>query len=124
MGMGGGGKSPFDQSGLTQFDTAAVSQAMGQNIRALDNRYRQLGLGVPGGDPAQAAASGTNLPWAGKSTANIQDDQGQVLQGNALLGQIANQNLPAAAAANAANSSNLGSALGSLASLAGGAGFL
>lgn len=62
---GGGGGSPFDQ--------AALGGAARESAAAVHNRYKQLGIGVPSGDPAQAAASGTSLDYAGPSTMEQMD---------------------------------------------------
>lgn len=114
----GGGSS--DQSGLSQFDLNALMQALGLNTEAIHNRYAQLGLGIPSGDPIQAAASGQNLHYAGPSTMEQQDIQGANLAANAAAGELETKNMQA----NPTGSSTTGSnALGTIASLAlGGAG--
>ena len=75
-------------SGLSGFDLNAIAQAISQNIGMIHNRYLQEGIGVPSGDPAQAAASGQNLQYAGPSTMEQQDVSGQQFAGQAALGQL------------------------------------
>jgi hypothetical protein len=117
LGGGSGGKGGFT-GGLSDADIQAIMGAMGENIQAITNRYHQLGLGVPSGSPIDAAKSGTSLQYAGPSTMEQQDIQGQNLEANAALGQLQNQNLPAAAQ----SAGNLGSTLGQIAGIAGTAG--
>ena len=92
MGFGGGGggggvNTGGGQGGASNFDVGLFNQAVGQNIQELQNRYQQLGIGIPSGDPAQAARTGTSLVRAGPSTMEQQDvaNQQNVLQ--ALIGQ-------------------------------------
>jgi hypothetical protein len=99
-GGGGGGKGGGGSSGLSPFDTQAIMAALGNAQAEMHNRYQQLGLGVPSGDPAQAAASGQSLSYSGPSTMELQDTSqmpsqqgglGQIAQ--ALLGQAQQSNL-------------------------------
>lgn len=87
-GIGGGGvNTGGGTGGASGFDTGLFNQAVGQNIQEIQNRYQQLGLGIPSGDPAQAAQAGMSLTRAGPSTMEQQDvaNQQNVLQ--ALIGQ-------------------------------------
>lgn len=88
---GGGGKSGGGgggQGGASDFDIGLINQAVGQNIEALQNRYRQLGLGQPSGDPLTAALGGTSLTYAGPSTMEAQDIAAQHNIGQAAIGQV------------------------------------
>jgi hypothetical protein len=92
------GKNPNTSgTGLSDADIQAINAATGQTQQFLHNRYAQLGIGVPSGDPAQAAASGTSLAYAGPGTAEQTDILGAAQQGQAALGgqQIANAGNPA-----------------------------
>jgi hypothetical protein len=89
-GKGGGGGG--GGSGLSGEDIALLEQAVGQNMQMIHNRYAQLGLGIPSGDPAQAAAHGQNLQYAGAGTAENMDIQGQQNILQAALGQLQNAN--------------------------------
>jgi hypothetical protein len=115
---GGGGKGGVG-SGVSPEAMQMIQQAMGLNMEAIHNRYQQLGLGVPGGDPShagqQAAASGTSLQPAGPSTMEQQDIAGQQLQGNAAIGEL--QNATAGTGSSGGGKGGAGSALGGLASL-------
>jgi hypothetical protein len=102
--------------GLSQFDVQSIIDAMNTNMAAIHNRYSQLGLGVPSGDPKTAAATGTNLQYGGPSTMESQDLEGQSLQGLAGIGMAENQT---AGTQQGGSGGNLGSTLGSLAGLAG-----
>jgi hypothetical protein len=88
-GKGGGGSLGT----LSPFDISAISNAYGLNTEAIHNRYSQLGLGVPSGDPKAAAAGGTNLSYGGPSTMEQQDIAGAGLQANAALGQLETTNI-------------------------------
>lgn len=90
---GGGGKGGGGQGGASDFDIGLIQEAVGQNIQALQNRYKQLGLGVPSGDPLQAALSGTSLTYAGPSTMEQQDVAAQQQIGQAGIGQIQANNI-------------------------------
>ena len=92
-GKGGGGGGGGGSGGVSDFDFAMLQQAVGQNIEALQNRYKQLGLGVPGGDPLQAALGGTSLTYAGPSTMEMQDVAAQNKTGQAALGQLQASNV-------------------------------
>jgi hypothetical protein len=85
---GGGGKSGGGSGGVSDFDLAMIQQAVGQNIQALQNRYHQLGLGQPSGDPLTAALGGTSLTYAGPSTMENQDVAAQNQIGQAAVGQV------------------------------------
>lgn len=87
-GGGKGGRRQGGQGGASDFDLGLIQQAVGQNIQALQNRYKQLGLGVPSGDPLQAAQSGTSLTYAGPSTMEQQDISAQQQIGQAAIGQV------------------------------------
>lgn len=93
-GGGGGGKGGGGGSaGVSDFAMQAIQEAVGQNIEALQNRYKQLGLGVPSGDPLQAALHGQSLTYAGPSTMEQQDVAAQQQFGQAAQGQLQEQNL-------------------------------
>lgn len=83
LGGGGGLGGGVDLQAITD----AVTRAQGN----IHNRYAQLGLGIPSGDPAQAAKSGTSLSYAGPGTAEQTDIQGAANQGQALAGQLETQ---------------------------------
>ena len=83
-GGGGGGGS----GGASDFDIQALMQAVGQNIEALHNRYAQLGLEVPSGDPLTAALHGNSLTGSGPSTMEQQDVAAQRDIGQAAIGQV------------------------------------
>lgn len=111
-----GGKGGLTSgTGLSPFDTQAVSDWLNNAGAATDNRYAQLGLGVPGGNPITAAAGGQSLPNAGPSTANIQDDQGLQTWANAMLGQQQANNI-SNPALSGGNNTSLASLAGNLAS--------
>src|SRR5215475_6649557 len=55
-GGGGGGGGIF--GGLSPFDVAMAQQAGSQNAEAIHNRYQQLGIGIPGGDPMNPTYGG------------------------------------------------------------------
>lgn len=97
MGGGGsglkGGRNTGGQGGASNFDIGLIEQAVGQNIQALQNRYKQLGLGVPSGDPLQAALHGTSLTYAGPSTMEQQDIANQQQIGQAAIGQVQTNNI-------------------------------
>lgn len=93
LGGGGGGKGGGGQGGASDFDLGLIEQAVGQNIQALQNRYKQLGLGVPSGDPLQAALHGQSLTYAGPSTMEQQDVAAQQQIGQAGIGQIQENNI-------------------------------
>lgn len=107
-GKGGGKGGGGGPSGGV--DYAAIQQAVGQNQQMIANRYSQLGLGVPSGSGAAAAASGTSLTSAGPSTMQQMDEQFAAEQGQALAGQLQSQ-FP--------GNQNFGGDLGQLASNAG-----
>lgn len=88
-GKGGGGGS----AGVSDFAMQMIEQAVGQNIQALQNRYKQLGLGQPSGDPLTAALGGTSLTYAGPSTMEAQDVAAQQQIGQAAQGQLQTQNV-------------------------------
>jgi hypothetical protein len=90
---GGGGKGGGGSGGVSDFDMAAIQQLIGQNIQALQNRYKQLGLGQPSGDPLTAALGGTSLTYAGPSTMENQDVADQNQLGQAAIGQVQTQNV-------------------------------
>lgn len=90
-GKGGGGAG--GSGGVSNFDMGLIQQALGQNIEAIQNRYKQLGLGVPSGDPLAAAQAGTSLTYAGPSTMEQQDITAQQNIAQAALGQIQQGNL-------------------------------
>lgn len=89
-GKGGGGGG---SGGVSDFAMQAIEQAVGQNIEALQNRYKQLGLGQPSGDPLTAALHGQSLTYAGPSTMEAQDVANQQQIGQGALGQIQAQNV-------------------------------
>jgi hypothetical protein len=92
------GKNPNQTgNGLSDADIQAITQAIGQTQAMFHNRYTQLGEGIPSGDPAQAAAAGQSLAYAGPGTAEQTDILGTQQQGQAALGgqQIANAGNPA-----------------------------
>lgn len=97
-GGGGGGKSGGGggSAGVSDFSMQAIAEAVGQNIEALQNRYKQLGLGQPSGDPLTAAREHTSLTYAGPSTMEAQDVANQQNIGQAAVGslQAANVNNP------------------------------
>jgi hypothetical protein len=112
-GGGKGGVGGIGGGGLSGADVGLIQQALGQGSQAIHNRYAQLGLGVPSGDPAQAAATGQNLHYAGAGTAEQMDVQGLGQLAQAALGQLQNQNAnnPAISGSTAnqiANAQNLG----------------
>jgi hypothetical protein len=125
---GGGGKSGGGSGGVSDFDMAAIQQLIGQNIQALQNRYKQLGLGQPSGDPLTAALGGTSLTYAGPSTMENQDVADQNQLGQAAIGQVQTQNVdnpfapgsPANLAFLASQQAQLASAAGTAASQFGG----
>ena len=95
---GGGGKgSTGGGGGLSTADIGLIQQAFGMGSEMISNRYHQLGLGVPSGDPLQAAQSGTSLQYAGPSTMEQMDIHGLGNLAEAQLGQLqtANTNNPA-----------------------------
>lgn len=94
-GGGGGGKSGGGGSGgASNFDIGLIEQAIGQNIQALHNRYQQLGIGVPSGDPLTAALQGHSLTYAGPSTMEQQDVSAQRnILGPAAIGQVQANNV-------------------------------
>jgi len=57
-GGGGGGGGIF--GGLSPFDVAMAQQAGSQNAEAIHNRYQQLGIGIPGGDPMNPTYGGAS----------------------------------------------------------------
>lgn len=88
-GGGGGGKGGGGGSGgVSDFAMEMIQQAVGQNIQALQNRYKQLGLGQPSGDPLTAAMGGTSLTYAGPSTMENQDVAQQNQIGQAAQGSL------------------------------------
>lgn len=87
-GIGGKGGGAGGGGGV---DYAAIQQAVGQSQQNIANRYAQLGLGVPSGSAAQAAAGGTSLTSAGPSTMQQMDTQFAANQGQALAGQLQSQ---------------------------------
>jgi hypothetical protein len=93
MGGGGGKGGGGGSGGVSDFDMAMIQQAIGQNIQALQNRYKQLGLGQPSGDPLTAALGGTSLTYAGPSTMETQDVADQNQLGQAAIGQVQAQNV-------------------------------
>jgi hypothetical protein len=90
---GGGGKGGGGSGGASDFAMEMIQQAVGQNIQALQNRYKQLGLGQPSGDPLTAALGGQSLTYAGPSTMEAQDIAGQQQIGQAAIGQVQAQNI-------------------------------
>lgn len=94
-GKGGGGGG---MGGASDFDLSAIANAVGINKEMITNRYNQLGLGVPSGDPAQAAKAGTSLTKAGPGSAENADLSNQDLVQNALIGQVQESNIGNAAA--------------------------
>src|SRR5215471_4367582 len=94
MGGGGGGKGGGGgQGGASDFDMALINKATGQNIQALENRYKQLGLGQPSGDPLTAATGGTSLTYAGPSSMESQDVAAQQQIGQAAVGAVQAANI-------------------------------
>ncbi|HEX8837690.1 MAG TPA: hypothetical protein VF748_12190 [Candidatus Acidoferrum sp.] len=93
MGGGGGGKGGGGSGGVSDFAMQMIEQAVGENIQALQNRYKQLGLGKPSGDPLTAALGGTSLTYAGPSTMEAQDVANQQQIGQAAQGQIQVENV-------------------------------
>lgn len=89
-GGGGGGKGGGGggSAGVSDFSMAQIAQAVGQNIEALQNRYKQLGLGQPSGDPLTAALGHTSLTYAGPSTMEAQDIANQQNIGQAAVGSL------------------------------------
>ena len=111
--------------GLSPFDVSANQAATTQNVAATQNRYAQLGIENPGGDPRNPTASGP-------STMEQQDVEGANLAGAASLGNVENASLgpaPGSALNNAIqlfnaqeaaqNQTNLQQSLGQLAGLSG-----
>jgi hypothetical protein len=106
--------------GLSGADISLVEQALGLGTEQIHNRYAQLGLGVPSGDPATAAASGQSLTSSGPSTMETQDTSGLTQLAQAGLGQLqqANMNnaaIPGSPANAAQNIQQSASSLGQLA---------
>jgi hypothetical protein len=105
------------------FSTGLLAQNTGLAEMAMQNRYQQLGLGVPSGSPQQAAAGHTSLQNAGAGTAE-QMDMGELpsLTGGipgmaqATLGQMETQALNQPSGS---GSSKGGSPLGGLGALGG-----
>jgi hypothetical protein len=98
MGGGGGGKGGRSQSqggsgGASDLDMMLINKATHENIQALQNRYKQLGLGQASGDPLTAALGGQSLSYAGPSTMEAQDVQAQKDIGQAAIGQVQAQNI-------------------------------
>lgn len=91
-GKGGGGIGGTPGIGLSGLDFALIEQAHGLGTEAIHNRYQQLGLGVPSGDPATAAAGQQSLTSAGPSTMEQTDIHGLGNMAQAALGQIQNTN--------------------------------
>ena len=90
-------KTGSGSGGLSGFDLGAIQQALGQDITMLNNRYQQLGIGVPdpnvfGGDPLTAAQQGGSLAWGSPGTAEQTDISGLNQLANASLGQLQQQN--------------------------------
>jgi hypothetical protein len=127
---GGGGKSGGGSGGASDFDLFAIQQAVGQNIDALQNRYKQLGIGEPSGDPLQAALKGTSLTYAGPSTMEQQDIAAQNQIGQAAVGSVQAANInnpfapgsPANLATLAQQQSQLSGTLGNIAGFNAGGG--
>lgn len=93
-GGGGGGKGGGGGSGgASNFDIGLFEQAVGQNIEAMNNRYAQLGLEAPAGDPLQAALHHQSLTGAGPSTMQQQDDAAMQMAGEAGIGQVQANNI-------------------------------
>lgn len=92
-GGGSGGKGGDAGSGLTAFDLNAIMSTLANTQEAMSNRYAQLGLGVPGGNPLTAAQTGTSLHAVGPSTMEQQDLNALSNQGNAIAGQLQTANL-------------------------------
>ena len=105
--MGGGGKGGGggDQLSPTQADEFFTQVALGQNEQAIQNRYKQLGIGVPQGSSGmgptgihQAAfQSGANLGYGSPSTMEQMDigtipsrTGGAIGMAHALAGQLFN----------------------------------
>jgi hypothetical protein len=118
-GFGGkSGGSPFTSSvggggGLSSADIGLIEQSLGLGTEAIHNRYAQLGLGVPDGDPATAAASGQSLNYAGPSTMEMQDIGGLGNVAQAAMGSLQNTNatnpaIPGSVANQGQNITNLG----------------
>jgi len=93
MGGGGGGKSGGGSGGASDFDMALINKATQENIQALENRYKQLGLGQASGDPLTAALHGQSLTYAGPSTMEAQDVANQQQLGQAAIGQVQAENI-------------------------------
>lgn len=83
--IGSGGASPFDIN--------AILNALGFNQQIMHNQYAQLGIGVPSGDPLQAALGKYNLAYAGPGTAEQTDLAGLARQAQALIGQVQQANI-------------------------------
>jgi hypothetical protein len=136
MGGGGGGKGGGGggDGGASAFDMMLMQKVGQENIQAIENRYKQLGLGQPSGDPIQAAMQGKDLTYAGPSTMEQQDVKAQQDIEQAAVGavQVSNINNPSApgspanlnalAAQNFAAQDAAGSFAGSQAATGGGAG--
>lgn len=91
-GKGGGGKGG-GSGGVSDFAMQMIQEAVGQNIQALENRYHQLGIGQPSGDPLTAATGGTSLTYAGPSTMEAQEKANQNQIGQAAQGQLQAENV-------------------------------
>jgi hypothetical protein len=116
-GKGGGSSTVPGFGGLSGADIGLIEQSLGLGTEAIHNRYKQLGLGVPDGDPATAAAGGTSLNYAGPSTMEGQDISGLGNVAQAAMGQLQNANannpaIPGTPASQAQNITQLGQLAG------------
>lgn len=93
MAGGGGGKGGGGSGGVSDFAMEMIQEAVGQNIQALQNRYKQLGLGQPSGDPLTAAMGGTSLTYAGPSTMEAQETANQNQIKEAAQGKVQAENV-------------------------------
>ena|ERR1700746_3364426 len=97
MGGGGGGKGGGGggggSGGASDLGMMLINKATQENIHALQNRYKQLGLGQASGDPLTAALGKQSLTYAGPSTMEAQDVQAQKDIGQAAIGEVQAQNI-------------------------------
>jgi hypothetical protein len=89
----GSGSAGIGQVDPFSLNTLAADTANAQT--AMHNRYAQLGLGVPSGNPSAAGASGGSLSYGGPGTAEQMDigsapslTGGIAGMSNATLGQM------------------------------------
>jgi hypothetical protein len=106
--------------GLSSADVGLIEQSLGLGSEQIHNRYKQLGLGQPSGDPATAAATGQSLTYAGPSSMETQDIGGLGQVAQAALGNLFNANqsnpaIPGSVANIGMNIQNQNQSLGALA---------